>query len=103
MGQLPYFGQVTEVQLSRLADRELHRSSSAGRIIFLESDASHGLWILEKGRVKANKLSSDGQEFMLRFFGTGDTFNDLAARAGHTILKTEKAGHQINMKEIRDE
>jgi CRP-like cAMP-binding protein len=58
---------------------------------------------LEKGCVKANKLSSDGQEFILRFFGPGDTFNDLAARAGHTMLKRETAGHQINMKEIRDE
>jgi CRP-like cAMP-binding protein len=58
---------------------------------------------LEKDRVKANKLSSDGQEFILRFFGPGDTFNDLAARAGHTMLKREKTGHKINTKEIRDE
>lgn len=91
--QLPYFAKVTEVQLSRLADRAMYRSSSARRIIFLEGDASQGLWILEKGRVKAYKLSSDGQEFILRFFSHGDAFNDLAARAGHTILKTEKVGH----------
>jgi CRP/FNR family transcriptional regulator len=36
------------------------------------------LWILERGRIKIYKLSPDGQEYILRFFVPGDTFNDLA-------------------------
>jgi CRP/FNR family transcriptional regulator len=80
--QLPYFAHATELQLSRLAKHAVHHPLLPGRVIFLEGDESLGLWILEKGRVKAYKLSPNGQEYILRFFGPGDTFNDLAALDG---------------------
>jgi CRP/FNR family transcriptional regulator len=80
--QLPYFAHTTELQLGRLAAHAIHHPLFPGRVIFLEGDESLGLWILEKGRVKAYKLSADGQEYILRFFGPGDTFNDLAAFDG---------------------
>jgi CRP/FNR family transcriptional regulator len=51
-------------------------------MIFLEGSPSAGLWIVENGRVKAYKLSPDGQEFILHFLGPGDTFNDIAALDG---------------------
>lgn len=80
--RFPYFAHAAEPQLSRLANHAIHHPLSPGRVIFLEGDESLGLWILEKGRVKAYKLSPDGQEYILRFFGPGDTFNDLAALDG---------------------
>lgn len=76
--RVPYFSQVPEAQLLSLTDGAARRSFSAGQIIFLEGEESSGLWIVEKGRVKAYKLS-EGREYILRFFGPGDTFNDLAA------------------------
>lgn len=76
--RVPYFSQVPEAQLLSLTDGAVRRSFSAGQIIFLEGEESSGLWIVEKGRVKAYKLS-EGREYILRFFGPGDTFNDLAA------------------------
>jgi len=77
--QHPYFAYVAGPSLDDLAQRAVHRSYGPGEMIFLEGDASAGLWIVESGRVKAYKLSPDGQEYILRFFGPGDTFNDLAA------------------------
>lgn len=77
--KLPYFAFVTQDQLDKLAGNAIQRSFTAGQIIFIEGEASAGLWILVEGRVKAYKLSPDGQEYILRFFGPGDTFNDLAA------------------------
>lgn len=77
--QTPYFAHVAEPHLDMLAQQALHRAFVPGAIIFLEDDASAGLWILESGRVKAYKLAPTGQEYILRFFGPGDTFNDLAA------------------------
>jgi CRP/FNR family transcriptional regulator len=79
MRQISYFAHVAEPKLNRLAEQAILRSFAPGQIIFLETNESAGLWILEKGRVKAYKLSPDGQEYILRFFGPGDTFNDLAA------------------------
>jgi CRP/FNR family transcriptional regulator len=77
--QIPYFVHIAEPHLHSLAQQAVRRSLAPGEIIFLEGEPSAGLWILENGRVKAYKLSPDGQEYILRFFGPGDTFNDLAA------------------------
>lgn len=77
--QLPYFAFVTPDQLDNLVKHAVRRAFTTGQIIYLEGDESSGLWILEAGRVKAFKLSPDGQEFILRFFSPGDTFNELAA------------------------
>lgn len=77
--QLPYFAHVAEPALNELADQIVHCTFAPNELIFLEEESSAGLWIVENGRVKAYKLSPDGQEYILRFFGPGDTFNDLAA------------------------
>lgn len=80
--QLPYFAHVAEPSLRELAQQAVHRTFAANEMIFLEGEPSAGLWIVENGRVKAHKLSPDGREYILRFFGPGDTFNDLAALDG---------------------
>lgn len=77
--RIPYFAHVADAQLALLAQHAICRTFAPGESIFLEGDPSAGLWIVEDGRVKAYKLSSDGHEYILRFFGPGDTFNDLAA------------------------
>jgi CRP-like cAMP-binding protein len=77
--QHSYFARAAEPQIVSLALQAIRRTFGAGEIIFLEGEPSAGLWILESGRVKAFKLSPDGREHILRFFGPSDTFNDLAA------------------------
>lgn len=77
--QLPYFAHVAEPALGELASQAVSYTFAPNEMIFLEGESSAGLWIVENGRVKAYKLSPDGQEYILRFFGPGDTFNDLAA------------------------
>lgn len=80
--EIPYFAAVEEPFLEALADEAVHRKFAPGEIIFLEGAASAGLWILESGRVKAYKVGLNGREYILRFLGPGDTFNDLAALDG---------------------
>jgi CRP-like cAMP-binding protein len=92
--QVPYFAHLAEPQLALLAGQAVGRTFGPGEILFLEGEPSAGLWVLENGRVKAYKLSPDGQEYILRFFGPGDTFNDLAAldnapNAASTMAVTE--------------
>jgi CRP/FNR family transcriptional regulator len=69
-------------------------------MIFLEGEPSAGLWIVENGRVKAFKLSPDGQEYILHILGPGDTFNDIAALDGapnpvSTMAVTDVSGWVI--------
>lgn len=80
--QIPYFVHVAEPTLNELAQQAVHRTFAANEMIFLEGEPSAGLWIVENGRVKAYKLSPDGQEYILHFLGPGDTFNDIAALDG---------------------
>lgn len=77
--QLPYFAHVAEPILNELAQQAVNCTFVPNEMIFLEGEPSAGLWLVENGRIKASKLSPDGQEYILRFFGPGDTFNDLAA------------------------
>jgi CRP-like cAMP-binding protein len=76
-------------------------------MIFLEGEPSAGLWLVENGRIKAYKLSPDGQEYILRFFGPGETFNDLAAldgspNAASTTAVTDVAAWVIPTAVFRD-
>lgn len=75
----PYFAHVAESSLNELTRQAVRYTFTANEMIFLEGTASAGLWIVENGRVKAYKFAPDGQEYILRFFGPGSTFNDLAA------------------------
>lgn len=80
--QMPYFVHVAEPTLNELAQQAVPRTFTANEMIFLEGEPSAGLWIVENGRVKAYKLSPDGQEYILHFLGPGETFNDIAAIDG---------------------
>lgn len=78
----PYFARLPHPALDGLVQTALRRTFLANEIIFQEGAASAGLWLLENGRVKAFKLSPDGQEYVMNFFAPGSTFNDLAALDG---------------------
>jgi CRP/FNR family transcriptional regulator len=77
--KLPYFAFVSEDQLEKLTRHAIHHQFAPEQIIFLEGEQSSGLVIVEEGQVKAFKLSPDGQEYILQFFGPGDVINILAA------------------------
>ncbi|HEY1407302.1 MAG TPA: Crp/Fnr family transcriptional regulator [Promineifilum sp.] len=80
--RLPYFAGAALSQVQQLAALARLRHFVAGDLIFQEGAPSAGLWIIESGRVKAYKLSPNGDEYILRIFGPGETFNDLAALDG---------------------
>lgn len=80
--KMPYFAHVAESTLNQFAQQAAHRTFATNEIIFLEDEPSAGLWIVENGRVKAFKLSPEGQEYILHILGPGDTFNDIAALDG---------------------
>jgi CRP-like cAMP-binding protein len=80
--QISYLAEVNADTLAAIAQQAVRRTFASDEMIFLEGEPSAGLWLVENGRIKAYKLSPDGQEYILRFFGPGETFNDLAALDG---------------------
>ena len=51
-------------------------------VIFLEGSESIGFYILISGKVKVYKLSSEGKEQILHFFGPGEPFGEVPAFTG---------------------
>jgi CRP/FNR family transcriptional regulator len=78
----PYFATVPPVQLTALAQQAVRRPFAAGELLFLAGEPSAGLWLLERGRVKAYKTTAGGREHVLHLLGPGDTFNDTPALDG---------------------
>lgn len=62
--------------------RTKRHSFRDGEVLFLAGEPSAGLWIIEAGRIKVFKLTSEGQEHVLHLLGPGDSFNDIPALDG---------------------
>lgn len=78
----PYFATVPAVQLEELARQAVRHTFVAGETFFLVGEPSAGLWLIERGRVKAYKTTTEGREHVLHLLGPGDTFNDAPALDG---------------------
>jgi len=53
-----------------------------GELIFLEGDRCLGFFLVQWGRVKVYKMSADGKEQILHWFGEGDRFAEVPAFDG---------------------
>ena len=74
---VPYFAGLDDAALHELAALAIWQEYAAGAVIFLEGDASSGLYSIHTGWVKVIKLSPDGREQVLRYFGPGEVFNEI--------------------------
>ena len=82
LARLPYFSAVPAERLAILAGQAARRHVSAGELLLVEGRDSGGLWIIETGRVKVFRVSTDGREYILLLAGPGDSFNDISALDG---------------------
>jgi CRP/FNR family transcriptional regulator, dissimilatory nitrate respiration regulator len=74
---VPYFAGLDDAALHELAALAIWQEYAPGAVIFLEGDASSGLYSIHTGWVKVIKLSPDGREQVLRYFGPGEVFNEI--------------------------
>ena len=80
----PYFAEVDEAVLERIALDSVVRSLTAGQSIFSEGEAAGraALHFVASGVVRIFKVSLDGREQILRLMNPGDSFADVAAFDG---------------------
>jgi CRP/FNR family transcriptional regulator, cyclic AMP receptor protein len=69
---------LPDAVLEALGDRAHQRRFQAGEVIFHQGDPGDTLYILQTGRVKVTVLGREGEEAVLRVFGPGDCFGELA-------------------------
>jgi CRP/FNR family transcriptional regulator len=68
---------LPEDQLDALAQIAIAKTYRKGEVIFEEGDEGRGFFVVKLGRVKVYKLSTDGKEQILHFFGDGEHFAEV--------------------------
>jgi len=82
LADLPYFRVMRRDRLAVLASRAINRQFAPQAAILRWGESASGLWVIEEGRVKICRVSSDGREHILRLVGPGDSFNEIPALDG---------------------
>jgi len=76
--QIPYLPSVPRGDVQALATRLRERRYQPGDVIFRKGDSSDGLGVVLQGRVRTVTTSPEGREQVLKVFGPGRTFADIA-------------------------
>ena len=74
---VPYFAGIDPAAIRELVALAVWHEYAAGAVVFFEGDMNRGLYSVSTGWVKLIKLSTDGREQVLRYFGPGDVFNEI--------------------------
>lgn len=69
-------------QLDELCDIVVTETYGKGETIFSEGDDGRGFYIAESGSIKIYKVSLDGKEQILHFFGKGEPFGEVPVFTG---------------------
>ena len=77
LSTLPYFAGLAPPVLAAVVDLAVWQEPVAGSVVFLEGDLNAGLYLLHRGWIKVVKLSVDGREQVLRYFGPGESFHEI--------------------------
>ena len=72
------FSALTNEELAELSGAAKQRTLAAGEYIFWEGDTADWFYVIERGSVKVSKISSQGKETILNFFGPGEMFGEVA-------------------------
>ncbi len=78
LSTLPFFNVLDQAMLESLVQSALWREHAVGDVLFLEGEILPGLYFVQFGWFKVIKTSPEGREQVLRFFGPGETFNEIA-------------------------
>jgi CRP-like cAMP-binding protein len=82
IADIPLFQGLPKEQIDDLTMIVTDQVFNKGEIIFSEGDEATGFYVVVTGRVKIFKLSFEGKEQILHFFGPGEPFGETAVFAG---------------------
>jgi len=88
---VPYFSELDSIVLQLISAATLQQAYEAGQFLFVEGDPCIGLYIVEKGWLRAVKTSTTGREQVIRFVGPGDVFNEVGVLTGGVNVVTVEA------------
>jgi CRP/FNR family transcriptional regulator len=80
--RLSRFNDLPEETQQALAHAAILRNFRGGQVIYVEGEPANSVYILEKGWVKATRMTRDGREQAMIFLHPVDVFGDIAVLTG---------------------
>jgi CRP-like cAMP-binding protein len=82
LARIPLFEGLPPEQLEDLAMIMTDQAFRKGEIVFSEGEDADGFYVAIEGRIKVYKLSAEGKEQILHFFGPGEPFGEVPVFTG---------------------
>ena len=89
-------GLPPEVQ-ERIAALAVLHHFAAGQVIYIEGEPAEVFYLLERGWIKATRMSRDGREQAMLFLESGEIFGDIAVFSGTTYPGTVVALEDVDV------
>jgi len=87
----PLFSGLDESGLQKIKGIAALHSFKKGNILFSQGDGAHGFYLVINGKVKIYRLSPNGQEYVMRVVGPGETIAEAAVFSGKTYPASAEA------------
>ncbi len=100
LSNLRHFESLSPNIVEQIAAIATCRHFRAGQVIYLEGDVADKLYILEKGWIKATRISREGREQAMLFLEAGEIFGDIAVFSETTYPGTVTALEDVDVWEI---
>jgi len=100
LSNLRHFESLSPNIVEQIAEIATCRHFRAGQVIYLEGDVADKLYILEKGWIKATRISREGREQAMLFLEAGEIFGDIAVFSETTYPGTVTALEDVDVWEI---
>jgi CRP/FNR family transcriptional regulator len=91
LGRVSLFEQLSERDLTELAQVVVPRSWLAGEAVFREGDSGDTCYVIRSGSMRVTRRHSDGRQITLAELRQGDIFGELAMFGGETRSATVEA------------
>ncbi len=89
--QNPLFSGLDEAGLDKVKGITSHHFYKKGSILFSQGDGAHGFYLVTEGKIKIYRLSPNGQEYVMRLVGPGETIAEAAVFSGKTYPASAEA------------
>ncbi|MFH0787464.1 MAG: Crp/Fnr family transcriptional regulator [Pseudomonadota bacterium] len=80
----PLFSGLDETGLHKVRGIAVHHSYKKGNLLFSQGDEAHGFYLVIQGKIKIFRMSLQGQEYIMRIVGPGETIAEAAVFSGKT-------------------
>ena len=88
LSKIEHFKSLPPEAQNAIVDVAIPRHFEAGQVIYLEGEPADNVYILEKGWVKATRMTREGREQGLLFLHPVEIFGDIAVFTGTTYPGT---------------